>query len=169
MEMVNDICEILNVIDEWREAAEKENSYFAKFALEYFAFNSLLRITFAPDKRVTDRTLIERFKGWIKCKNLKFKWKDDKNPIKELIEITRERDLKNLTKDKKIQIKNEGDWNNIIEAVYVIRNNLFHGHKQYSRERDEKLVEVGYEILSKFNDALISNLREYYLGGVQND
>ena len=157
MEMVNDICKILNVIDEWREAAEKENSYFAKFALEYFAFNSLLRITFAHSGKEDDRTLIERFKGWMERENIDF---ENKEALINLIKIVRERPLKNVTKDKKIKIENENDWDNIVEAVYVIRNNLFHGHKQYSRERDEKLVAAGYQMLVEFNKMLISDLKD---------
>ena len=152
--------EMISVIEEWRSAAEKENSYFAKYALEFFAFNSLVRLNFG-DGGEQERTLIERCKGFFSCDN----WRMDdktKKAIRGLVKITKERQLKNLTRNKKIKIENEKDWNNIIEAVYVIRNNLFHGHKQYSRERDNELVEVGYPILKWLNKILIENLRSKY-------
>ncbi len=164
--------EIPVMIGEWKNAAKNENSYFAEFILEYFAFNSLLRITFAPNERLTDKTLIARFKGWVKCRNLMFEYEKDKNILQELMRITGERPLKNSTRNENVRINDESDWDNIIEAVYVIRNNLFHGHKRYSRERDEKLVKVGYELLSGFNSALSDTLKigiDRRLGGRKND
>ena len=148
----------LEVVEEWEYAAQREKSYFVKFALEYFAFNSLLRLKFSDD-HTRDRDLIERFKGWVQCKNPQF---EDKDAIRNLMKTTRERSLKNLTRTEYISIKNDKDWNNIIEAVYTIRNNLFHGHKQYSRDRDEQLVKAGYKILYIFNKWLIENLKEEY-------
>ena len=155
-----EIVKIISVIEEWRSAAEKENSYFAQYALEFFAFNSLLRLNFG-DGGEQERTLIERCKGFFSCNNWQMN-DETKKAIQELIKITNERQLKNLTRNKKIKIKNEKDWRNIIEDVYVIRNNLFHGHKQYSRERDNKLVRVGYPILKWLNEILIENLRSKY-------
>jgi len=76
---------------------------------------------------------------------------DISNFIKEL----KEKPLTNLTKKEKITIKDSNDWNNIVEALYWIRNNLFHGHKLPNNKRDQKLVEIGYNLLSGFNDYLI--------------
>ncbi len=79
-----------------------------------------------------------------------------------MLKITRENPLKNLTRQRRINIKDLNNWNNIIEAVYTIRNNLFHGHKQHSRDRDNELVKAGYPILRRLNEILINNLKSKY-------
>lgn len=142
-------------IKQWRVIAKRQEDYFLKFAVEYFAFITLLRLAFFPESEaVTDRKLIDRLKGEENCKNhcLDYtpKW------IEDLKQELDRKPLKNLTRPgTPLKIQNKNDWTNIVEASYWIRLNLFHGHKYPGDERDQKLVEVGYHLLASINDYLI--------------
>lgn len=142
-------------IKKWRNIAEKQEDFFVKFALEYFAFNALIRIAYYPDRNaVRDRDLIEKLKGDEIC--MAEFLSNNKNWIDELKGELDRKPLQNLTRNKELKIENQEDWNNIVEAVYWIRNNLFHGYKNPGDGRDQKLVEIGYCLLSGFNDYFIS-------------
>ena len=114
---MKEVEEIISVTEEWRTAADKEKSYFVKYALEFFAFNSLLRLNFG-NGREPERNLIERCKGCLRCNEQSIN-DDLKNAIQAMLKITRENPLKNLTRQRRINIKDLNNWNNIIEAVYT--------------------------------------------------
>ena len=79
--------------------------------------------------------------------------------IMKLIKELRQKPLINLTRNKRLVISNTDDWDNIVESVYWIRNNLFHGYKYPGDERDKKLVRIGYHLISGINDFLFQNMR----------
>lgn len=47
------------------------------------------------------------------------------------------------------------DWANMVEFLYLIRNNLFHGSKSMSRDRDIFLVTHGYRTLKPLVEILL--------------
>ncbi len=51
------------------------------------------------------------------------------------------------------------DWVNMVEFVYSIRNNLFHGGKDPEDERDQLLVSNGFTALSPLVELLINSGR----------
>ena len=51
------------------------------------------------------------------------------------------------------------DFSKLLEVIYVIRNNLFHGHKSPDDRRDEKLVTLAYDILSPLLKPFVEKLR----------
>ena len=59
-----------------------------------------------------------------------------------------------------IRLENLKDWNNLVEGVYWIRNNLFHGYKLPGDERDQRLVKIGYHLLSGFNDYMLKKVQK---------
>ncbi len=150
--------EDMEKIKAWRLLAGSQEDVFIQFALEYFAFNAILKTYFEPNNYVQDRTLIEKLKKDIKC----YKDISDKksSSILELKEVLDKEPLINNTRNgnKDIKIKSGKEWDCIVEAVYVIRNNLFHGEKWSQKSRDKNLVEIGYQILLGFNDYLIKNI-----------
>lgn len=149
---------IILKVKSWRKIAKKYDDYFIKFALEYFAFIALLRINYSKNEYVIDRNLIDSLKKSIR---------NNRNIIKE----SNIRDLKTLLDEKPLRkwkrdgsyepiwIKSLDDFDSVIEAVYQIRNNLFHGRKGHNICRDQNLVKVGYNILTDINDFL---LRKFY-------
>jgi len=141
-------------VKSWRTLASQQSDYFIKFALEYFAFNALLRLKYLSieEKFRRDRILINRLKDCANCEQV-----ISAEAIGELKTLLDEKPLKNLTRNKNIKIKDNKDWENIVESVYWLRNNLFHGHKGYNTiERDQKLVEAGYKILKDIDDYWLS-------------
>lgn len=150
--------ELIEKIKSWREIAVEQGDNFVKFALEYFAFNALARLYLAPnDEVVIDRQLInkvkqnEGYKNYILTHNQRW--------VAKLKEELSQKPLINLAREREhIVIRNEEDWENIVEAVYLIRNNLFHGYKYPGDKRDQDLVEIGYNLLSTFNEYLIGKV-----------
>lgn len=55
-----------------------------------------------------------------------------------------------------VAIESEDDKENIIEAIYRIRCNLFHGGKESNNSRDIKLVNIANKILNKWISDLIA-------------
>lgn len=49
-----------------------------------------------------------------------------------------------------------GDWENMVEFWYSIRNNLFHGGKDPEAERDQLVVKNGYITLSALVELLLN-------------
>lgn len=141
---------------EWRKIAKEQDDFFVKFALEYFTFNALLRIVYFPNaEAVKDRDLINRLKSDHNCKNFVLKNENEGKWIKELKEELGRKPLQNLTRRREIKAEELEDFENIVEAIYCIRNNLFHGHKYPGDERDQQLVKIGYNLISEFNDYLL--------------
>ena len=147
---------IIEKIKSWMEFANENNDPFIKFAVEYFALNALLRLNFSKNVIVKDRILIERLKGYLAHRDKQIIKPEH---IEEFKKILIERELKNLTNNRRIKAEDLEDINNVVEAVYWIRNNLFHGHKGYNIERDKKLVDVGFKILRDINESLFNNIK----------
>ena len=151
--------EIISKIKSWRNVANDYEDYFIKFALEYFVFNALLRITYFPNRDgVRDRDLIDRLKQDSRCKS--YILKNRKEWINEFKKELDRKPLKNLTRNRSLRLENLKDWDNLVEGVYWIRNNLFHGYKPPGDERDQHLVKIGYHLLSGFNDYMLKKTQK---------
>ena len=136
---------------EWRKVASEQEDPFLKFIIEYIAFNALCRAKYGYEK--SDGQMIKKLKKDIPEDTI------SSNKIKRLKELAPIKNVRNVhqnRRDNKVSIEDLDDYKNVIGTIYWIRNNLFHGDKRYSFERDQKLVEVGYEILLDINDWLIS-------------
>ena len=151
--------EIISKIKSWRNVANDYEDYFIKFALEYFVFNALLRITYFPNRDgVIDRDLIDRLKQDSECKN--YILKNRKEWINEFKKELDRKPLKNLTRIENLRLESLEDLDNLVEGVYWIRNNLFHGYKFPGDERDQHLVKIGYHLLSRFNDYMLKKTQK---------
>ncbi len=56
-------------------------------------------------------------------------------------------------------IREETDWENLVEYWYRVRNNLFHGHKEPEFERDKELVGYAYQTLAPLMENFIKTFR----------
>lgn len=152
---MSNLRDFISRVTNWRTLAKKQEDGFLRFALEYFAFNALLKAVLSPNQLAgQDRRLIDMLKQDENCeahvnadaalyiKHLKFEL--DRSP---LVNLTRS--------NSSVTIRSEDNWSDVVEAVYLIRNNLFHGEKRPGDERDQKLVDIGYHLLRSFNDYLI--------------
>lgn len=143
----------LERVMEWRRVAQEQKDPFLRFVIEYIAFNALYRSKYGYES--SDCTIIGKLKKDIPSKIISPK-KVEK--LKNLAPIANVRNIYIERGRKEITAEDLDDAKNVIDAIYCIRNNLFHGDKQYSLERDQLLVEVGYDILIDINDWLVGQL-----------
>ena len=144
---------IVDRATEWRKVASEQNDPFLKFAIEYIAFNALCRAKYGYRKN--DKKILEDLKREIPQNQI------SSNKIQKLKNIAPITNVRNAYLNRgpiTLQPEDLDELDNVIEAVYWARNNLFHGDKQYSYEKDQKLVEIGYEILLDINDWLIEEI-----------
>jgi len=67
--VTDEIADLVEKIKEWRKLAEEFEDYFVRFALEYFCFNALLRLTYyLGNKLAKDRDLINELKKDTECR-----------------------------------------------------------------------------------------------------
>ena len=63
---------------------------------------------------------------------------------------------KNNEKIKELSIKDKDDLENLIEFIYIVRNNLFHGEKDPEEFRDFNMVYYAYRLLKPLVEIMIS-------------
>ena len=148
------VDKLLERVEGWRALAKDNKDPFIRFISEYIAFNALLRRKYGY--RTGDGNLIRKIGKEIPEGTFSEKW------VKSLKELA---PIKNVRYQDVLQPKEFDKKENVIKAVYWIRNNLFHGDKSYSSyddviSRDEKLVSVGYRILVDVNNWLIEVIKE---------
>lgn len=142
------------LIRNWHERAIEED-YFSKFVFEYLAFAAILRKYFNVSSK-SDRDAIEGLK------------KNKEARIEYLGSIGKQLDLAKLkdylerepveNNGKKVRIKSDEDWSNMVEFVYSVRNNLFHGSKDPEDARDKLLVEYAYKLLRPLVEILLNKI-----------
>lgn len=157
---------------EWHQKAEETTDIFVKFILEYIAFIAFLN-TFKTGKK-RDRRLIQELKRDQVIKIEYFKRIDEKI-IKNLINELNREPLLNVTNSEDTwwscdsnhcpnqippnngKINSTRDFINIIEFIYRTRNNLFHGTKKPSYDRDLLIVKYGFKLLNPLVGVLINS------------
>jgi len=136
-----------------------EFDIFDRFTSLWISFNAWE--TYESDKE-SDRKKIE----WAKMNtdlNSKFSellsddptFRQDVTALQEMCPIRRNRPYKN---SNEVTIANINNFNEVLEAIYVIRCNFFHGEKSPDDRRDRTLTELAFRILSKVFAAKISQL-----------
>ena len=128
-----------------------KKEYLASFSISFFAFELHIKNLFDFDS-TTQRSYIDKFKGYLKGKNL-----DEINQLNFPIPVK----IKDITSIKSVDntwkvwrtIKIDEDY---IDWLFQIRHNLFHGNKANYKKKDERLFEYGskliFEIMNKINE-----------------
>lgn len=133
----------------WLERAERNNVFVDKgdkFISLWIAFNGWMKGKFGEGK--TDRNLINKVKELVDIKNV---FNDLKNNDPHFIENLNKlgkysvADMRDINNANKIKIY-DGTFEYLIEVIYQIRCNLFHGRKDTS-EKDFELICLSYDIL----------------------
>jgi hypothetical protein len=174
----------------WHSKA-RQGDYFSRFVFEYLAFLAYLRghLFFEEEG---DRRTIQRLKGSkvIRNRYLKLVEKDKELEVawKTLMKELKVRPLHNSSRDydapemdrwwnvegenlnenkvlKRGIVHGLTDWVNMVEFWYATRNNLFHGGKNPSVQRDAFLVEMAFRTLDAFmKDRISSDLTGSRIG-----
>lgn len=171
-----------NLIKSWHIKANNED-YFSKFTFEYLAFIAFITTKKYTDNdisskkgnasKITDRDYIQTLK-----QDLEYKKKfvdfilENNNGINDVITelytyllrqplIVDDRWWNNnsyvslVNQESSGALRDINDYENAIEFIYILRNNLFHGSKGPEVERDEKLIRFAYLILSFFVENIL--------------
>jgi hypothetical protein len=59
---------------------------------------------------------------------------------------------------REVRIIDVSSFGEVLEAIYTIRCNLFHGEKSPNDERDCALVELAFRILSRIFSVVVAKL-----------
>lgn len=149
--------ELKELVRGWyKNKAEGETEPFFKFMCLWICFNALLEF---ESTRSRDRAMIDWLKSplsdsselWIAYQAM-------------LLTDTGQQNIKNLaascpvggSRGDPLSISGTTDSDNIIEVLYRIRCNLFHGGKAEGNTRDVKLVTYANGVLSKWMSELIA-------------
>ena len=149
-----------NFIKEWiRRSDREENKDFVdigdKFISLWIAFNAWLKSQFGEKK--CDRDLKNNLISFSPIESVFNEFKKDN---KELAKLRNYR-IKNMKfpEDELKKISYDGSFKSLIEVLYEIRCNLFHGRKDINDdEKDIKLVYLAYDILLPLFKKYLSNL-----------
>ena len=154
---------IKNLIIAWREKASGENNQFSKFLFLWICFNAWLSYTSGKD---TDRAMI----NWLVNRDNKSSDLVDcfenrvriSNYFVENLQIlagnSPYKDSRGKPPD--IFVKDENDFENIVEAIYRIRCNLFHGGSEAHEEDIQKQVAISNNILNEWIATLVVNFNK---------
>lgn len=153
--------EVRNLVEGWHQRARREADHISKFVFLWFCFNAWLAYESGED---TDREMINwlvrpqaatsRLRAGFDVASRSDVFVGCLKTLADLSPITstghRRREVRTVSPD---------DFASIVEGVYRVRCNLFHGGKQASDLRDEKLVTVCARILEKWVSSLVMSWR----------
>jgi hypothetical protein len=145
-----------NLINNWYKKANEDNDTFSKFVFLWFCIE--IWITYkSPGKN--QRESVNNLKlGNIQ--EIKTAYNESKRSIDlEISKLVNECPIFNDTRPgEKVNIVDNNDFENIVEAIYTIRNNLFHAKKDPDDEsRDKPLILLAGNILNSWIDNLINS------------
>ena len=146
------------------EASQNQNPSFVRFTLLYASFNS--RIS-RDSKKIYDPEMI----AWVKCQDSRYRIrfqrlmrenKEFRSLVRRLLnirvinfrELKKREEAKRKGKQRNNQpeyryLKNENDFDSLIDIIYQVRCNLFHGMKNIRAEMERELINTCYLILNE--------------------
>ena len=144
-------------IKKWfkRSQSDKQNDNydnFDKFIALWIAFNGWANIETKKTRESEWRAEVSK-SGGVLGKNYKILLNDDSNfklnveALKSASPVYDMRYPNDSNKAKKINDIN--DLREVLDVIYQIRCNLFHGAKDIEIDRDNKLVKLAYDILTE--------------------
>jgi len=154
---------IKNLIKVWYEnKAKRESDPIFKFLCLWICFNAWLDYR---SRKETDRAMI----NWLVkqdtiTSDLVREYENAKrtrsfvNSLKSLVVLSQKKPIEDSRgKQLSIIIGDENDFPNIVNAIYRIRCNLFHGGKTADDARDQKLIESCQRILERWIGNLLAS------------
>lgn len=150
----------------WKRKSDREDDPYIKFFILYMIFNAWLsaEVQLCGIDARTDRQKLD----WLKRSNsgLTLYWSKcdlDSELCQDLLELKFVRNMRNGGHVENNDLQHIGDlynFNKIVEFVYQVRNNLFHGSKPYHLEgRNHRLVRSSSEILNIWIEYVLASGR----------
>jgi len=155
--------QVRNLVKAWHQRARAERDLISKFVFLRFCFNAWLAYESNED---TDREMIDWLKGrgggrLPAAIQLRHRRERRNEPVPRLLKTLVGLSPISSTgrRQREVRIDSPDDFSGIVEGVYQVRCNLFHGGKQPSDARDQKLVAVCARILEKWVGNLVGSWR----------
>jgi len=154
-----------DLIKQWFDRSIFKTDIFTQFIFLYISFIAFLAQA-NPGKN--DRGIINSLKDAedARAYYVSLLQKDSglRDTIKSLISVLNNQPIRNDTRPNDNNwtgtdgvLRNEEDWENLVEYWYRVRNNLFHGHKAPEFERDRDLVKYAYRTLTPLMEIFIKH------------
>jgi hypothetical protein len=140
--------ETRSLISWWKIRAESETDPFIKFFIMYMCLDAW--ITEGSGEEY-DRDKLK----WLKSKDnpLREYWTTTPNkkvPLQGLAKIGQVEDMHPKRRGRIVYLKSVDDFDQVIDFIYQIRCNLFHGGKSYMNTNDTRLVTSSARILENW-------------------
>lgn len=142
-----------NLVKGWFARSRRESDPISKFVFLWFCFNAVMAFESQED---SDREMLNWLKSepsdsrLIRAYEKAFAPHDGlfRRNIAALVLLTPIKDPRGKRTD--VEIDGEDDFGNLVEGIYRVRCNLFHGAKGATDTRDRKLVTTSQRILEKW-------------------
>lgn len=140
-----------DIAREWHTLAGRKDlgGEFFRFVSEWIAFNALYS---GSSRRNTDSQMVD---DWAKLNQKLHErlLRSDKGYNARIESLAKECPVineQNISKAKSITDKSS--LLEVLQVIYLVRKNLFHGNKSMSSGRDLRLASICYEVVSKLVD-----------------
>lgn len=143
---------IKNLIKVWWEKAFREYEPFSKFLFLWICFNAWLAYKSGEDN---DRDMID----WLKKQNSQssdlvacFDACKTKNTFVDSLKSFKDNSpfIDSRGKRRDITVTSENDFENIVEAIYRVRCNLFHGGSEAHETETQRQIALSNIILNEW-------------------
>lgn len=155
-----DETSIRNLVKGWYQKARGERDRVSRFVFFWVCFNAWMAF---ESGRETDRGMV----NWLKSAR-----KSDLRAAfdqavgssvfhRDLSALAGLSPISSSTPGRwpDVTVRSAGDFSGIVEGIYRVRCNLFHGGKRADDARDQKLVRVCAQILEKWVGNLVGGWR----------
>lgn len=145
------------IIRTWYQRAQSADDTFDKFIYLWIAFDAFAINYSEKEWHYQVRKVMEEDSMLTNCYASLMKNNDFLREIRKLQEQcpvydTRKKFLNNPKYSKTISDLN--NFKEVLDVIYKIRNNLFHGGKSPDEERDKRLVSLAFNILNKLSTSI---------------
>lgn len=135
---------------EWLRRAEREKSECVddadRFISLWIAFNGWMKGEFGENE--LDRTLLDKTEELTEFNDSFNHLKQDDSSFRKNLEKLTNYPVANMQKPKIGSLTYDGTFKSLIEVLYRVRCNLFHGRKDINEnEKDKELVSLSLKIL----------------------
>lgn len=131
------------IIRAWIEKGDLENDDFSKFICYWVAFNCWL---YTKTDEIQDRKALKKmYDNQNLCDNFSKLVRENDELINGLILVCPIRN--NKIKNRKKTIDNKHSLKEVVDVIYEIRCNLFHGSKADWDKRDKEVIDASVPVL----------------------
>ena len=142
---------IVNWIRLSRQEAFETNDVFFRFMSLWIAFNAYFTFRYG---NITDRQKIQRFARERRAHGQHDKLLQNDNDYNKSIGMIKKNGVIDLNRKEHHTISDANDFCQVMDCIYTIRCNLFHGGKLTDNLRDQELVRASLAILDKLAEII---------------